>query len=106
MLELVDETDSKSVVSDGVWVRVPPPAPKKHMPIRAYAFLNERDSNPERDENVKKKLPVASFLVFRCEVGYRNAKAFGSTSKADAKQMCPTTGTKKAYAHSDICFFE
>ena len=27
MLELVDEADSKSVASDGVWVRVPPPAP-------------------------------------------------------------------------------
>ena len=26
--ELADETDSKSVVSNGVWVRVPPPAPK------------------------------------------------------------------------------
>ena len=26
VLELADETDSKSVVSDGVWVRVPPPA--------------------------------------------------------------------------------
>ncbi len=25
--ELADETDSKSVVSNGVWVRVPPPAP-------------------------------------------------------------------------------
>ena len=29
VLELVDETDSKSVVSDGVWVRVPPPAPRR-----------------------------------------------------------------------------
>ena len=28
VLELVDETDSKSVVRNGVWVRVPPPAPK------------------------------------------------------------------------------
>ena len=27
VLELVDEADSKSVASDGVWVRVPPPAP-------------------------------------------------------------------------------
>ena len=27
VLELVDEADSKSVVSDGVWVRVPPSAP-------------------------------------------------------------------------------
>ena len=26
---MVDEADSKSVASDGVWVRVPPPAPKK-----------------------------------------------------------------------------
>lgn len=29
MLELVDGADSKSVVSNGVWVRVPPPAPKE-----------------------------------------------------------------------------
>ncbi len=28
VLELADETDSKSVVSDGVWVQVPPPAPE------------------------------------------------------------------------------
>ena len=27
MLELVDEVDSKSIASDGVRVRVPPPAP-------------------------------------------------------------------------------
>ena len=27
VLELADETDSKSVVRKGVWVRVPPPAP-------------------------------------------------------------------------------
>lgn len=27
VLELADETDSKSVVREGVWVRVPPPAP-------------------------------------------------------------------------------
>lgn len=27
VLELVDETDSKSVASNGVWVRVPPSAP-------------------------------------------------------------------------------
>ena len=25
---MADEADSKSVVSDGVWVQVPPPAPK------------------------------------------------------------------------------
>lgn len=29
MLELVDGADSKSVVSNGVWVRVPLPAPKE-----------------------------------------------------------------------------
>ena len=30
--ELADETDSKSVVSNGVWVRVPPPAPNENNP--------------------------------------------------------------------------
>ena len=29
---MVDEADSKSVASDGVWVRVPPPAPDKQNP--------------------------------------------------------------------------
>ena len=33
---MVDEADSKSVASDGVWVRVPPPAPKRRE--------SERDS--------------------------------------------------------------
>ena len=31
VLELVDGADSKSVVSNGVWVRVPPPAPKDNI---------------------------------------------------------------------------
>ena len=30
VLELVDEVDSKSITSDGVRVRVPPPAPHFH----------------------------------------------------------------------------
>ena len=29
VMELADVTDSKSVGSDTVWVRVPPPAPRK-----------------------------------------------------------------------------
>ena len=29
VMELADVTDSKSVGSDTVWVRVPPPAPQK-----------------------------------------------------------------------------
>ena len=29
---MADEADSKSVVSDGVWVRVPPPAPNGRNP--------------------------------------------------------------------------
>ena len=31
---MVDEADSKSVASDGVWVRVPPPAPKCGGPMK------------------------------------------------------------------------
>ena len=30
VLELADETDSKSVGGNVVWVQVPPPAPSKH----------------------------------------------------------------------------
>ena len=30
--ELADETDSKSVIRKGVWVRVPPPAPNPYNP--------------------------------------------------------------------------
>ena len=36
VLELVDEADSKSVASDGVWVRVPPPAPKQYNPNQIF----------------------------------------------------------------------
>ena len=32
VMELVDVTDSKSVGSDTVWVRVPPPAPAQKFP--------------------------------------------------------------------------
>ena len=32
VLELVDEVDSKSIASDGVRVRVPPPAPNPYNP--------------------------------------------------------------------------
>ena len=32
MSELADETDSKSVASNGVWVQVPPPAPNQYNP--------------------------------------------------------------------------
>ena len=31
-MELADVTDSKSVGSDTVWVRVPPPAPNQYNP--------------------------------------------------------------------------
>lgn len=30
VLELADEADSKSAACEGVWVRVPPPAPNKN----------------------------------------------------------------------------
>ena len=40
VMELADVTDSKSVGSDTVWVRVPPPAPKrKRRPMGVFFFL-------------------------------------------------------------------
>ena len=39
VLELADETDSKSVVRKGVWVRVPPPAPIKKTGLAPVFFI-------------------------------------------------------------------
>ena len=41
MSELADETDSKSVVRKGVWVRVPPPAPYKERMVKScHSFFS------------------------------------------------------------------
>ena len=45
MLELVDEVDSKSIASDGVRVRVPPPAPRRsklHIACSDFFQKSER----------------------------------------------------------------
>ncbi len=39
VLELADETDSKSVVLKDMWVRVPPPAPEKKLLKKLNADL-------------------------------------------------------------------
>ena len=39
VLELADETDSKSVAGNGVWVQVPPPAPKNGKHRKALAVF-------------------------------------------------------------------
>ena len=41
---MADETDSKSVVSNGVWVQVPPPAPEKR-PFSNGLFSIHCESN-------------------------------------------------------------
>ena len=41
VMELADVTDSKSVGSDTVWVRVPPPAPEKRPSQLTWSFFNE-----------------------------------------------------------------
>ena len=42
---MADVTDSKSVGSDTVWVRVPPPAPKKNAPMGAFFFGAKGSAN-------------------------------------------------------------
>ena len=56
MMELADVTDSKSVGSDTVWVRVPLPAPKiKADHLVGFDFnLKFWDSKPERADGVSK----------------------------------------------------
>ena len=40
VLELADETDSKSVVSNDVWVQVPPPAPSLKNFLEGFFLAN------------------------------------------------------------------
>ena len=40
VMELADVTDSKSVGSDTVWVRVPPPAPNQYNPNQIFPVGN------------------------------------------------------------------
>ena len=52
VLELADETDSNSVVHQGVWVRVPPPAPQHASPAQRGVVPN-RHEKPQRSEDLK-----------------------------------------------------
>jgi predicted dehydrogenase len=52
------------------------------------------DSNPERAENIKKKLPVASFLVFSCADGYREQKRSGRQAVKAVHGFSPITSSK------------
>ena len=79
MLELADEADSKSVGSDTVRVRPPPPAPiKKEMRPKGCVsfFVLFMGVGPERVCRLEKQYGV---LFFRQsgEDGYRNSKNLG-----------------------------
>ena len=56
--ELADETDSKSVIRKGVWVRVPPPAFQNiHLTIKSYE-LYRSPLHPEADSFFIRATPV------------------------------------------------
>ena len=75
MMELADVTDSKSVVGDNVWVRVPPPAPKrKRRPMgRLFLFGAEESRKPVQrvslcpDETRKETLTVSFHTILPSE---------------------------------------
>ena len=46
VMELVDVTDSKSVGSDTVWVRVPPPAPQNDVDVECTASISPKQKLP------------------------------------------------------------
>ena len=53
VLELVDGADSKSVVSNGVWVRVPPPAPITNL----FELIKQIDTK------INQKIHLVDFFV-------------------------------------------
>ena len=60
VLELADETDSNSVVHQGVWVRVPPPAPKHASPAQRGVVPRRHEKPQERSDEDQTSL--AGFL--------------------------------------------
>ena len=74
MLELVDKTDSKSVVSNGVWVRVPPSLPevnyfsKKKISRKKFSELLSRNFNCK----YRLKKFVSFWRGVFCKVKYLN----------------------------------
>jgi len=62
--------------------------------FQVFYFLCRGDSNPERAKSVKKKLPVASFLAFWCEGGYRKVKPLGRQARKTRSGFIPDGSPK------------
>ena len=62
--ELADETDSKSVIRKGVWVRVPPPAPLNSQTYMAWEFFLFRLGQKFLCSDVLGSFPTLGFILF------------------------------------------
>ena len=86
VMELADVTDSKSVGSDTVWVRVPPPAPKnKKHSSECFLFFGTMCSLRERDAHYVRDAPFGSDACFaRGKEHIASLRPKGATSLCEA----------------------
>ena len=102
--ELADETDSKSVIRKGVWVRVPPPAPNTEVPVGCLCVWLSRTGL----EAGGTKRSCGAF----CPAGERkqSGRAARSASKGRFERRVPPPAPWRVFLQhlrscEDTCFF-
>ena len=86
VMELADVTDSKSVGSNTVWVRVPPPAPKEIRVVTSilFFFIFVNVGREPNTHNERYSEGGASCVINRIA----NASAFESHRRQHKKKDC------------------
>ncbi len=72
----------------------PVPAPISEQVSLVPIFLCKKDLNLRKAKSVKKRLPVCKLFNFLLRWRVPNCKAIWSTSKKDAKRLCPVPAPK------------
>ncbi len=75
MSELADETDSKSVVRNGVWVRFPPPAPKREISFPKGVSLFLLGNRTLRGQRAFEKRLIIVFSEVGAQTGTARLRA-------------------------------
>ena len=97
---MVDEADSKSVASDGVWVRVPPPAPRQNKAARSCGGTSTATSTGDLVFPFQPR-PAEAGLASDWETG-SDLDCSGAPRQNKAARSCG--GTSTATSTGDLVF--